>query len=216
MQEQEHAIDPVDEGRHEAGSERFWSESYYFDFHRDDGSLGGYVRVGICANLGVTWYWACLVGAERPLVTVIDHAVPLPAPESLDLHHRDLTATHRFGWNTEGATPTLTKEQRETHPDVVHPIVRRHPKTGRKILYVNPGYVMRINDVSASESDELLEELFEHALRPEYQYRHKWGLNMLLGLDNRASMHAAVDDYNEPRRMLRMIVGNTEKNGMAA
>jgi len=75
---------------------------------------------------------------------------------------------------------------------------------------------MRINDVSDSESDELLEELFEHALRPEYQYRHKWGLNMLLGLDNRASMHAAVDDYSEPRRMLRMIVGCTEKIGMGA
>ena len=98
----------------------------------------------------------------------------------------------------------------------MHPIVRAHPKTGRKILYVNPGYVMRVNDVTAQQSDELLEELFEHALRPQYQYRHEWGLNMLLGIDNRASMHAAVDDYSEPRRMLRMIVGNTEKTGMAA
>jgi taurine dioxygenase len=128
----------------------------------------------------------------------------------------NLTTTHRWGWNTLGATPTLTQEQLDTHPDVVHPIVRRHPKTGRKILYVNPGYVMRVNDVSDQESEELLEELFENALRPEYQYRHKWGLNMLLGIDNRASMHAAVDDYDEPRRMLRMIVGNTEKIDVAA
>lgn len=127
-----------------------------------------------------------------------------------------LTATHRWGWNTQGATPKLTKEQQETHPDVAHPVVRRHPKTGRRILYINPGYVMRINGLGQAESDDLLAELFEHALRPEYQYRHKWGLNMLLGVDNRASMHAAVDDYDEPRRMLRMIVGNTGKVQQAA
>lgn len=90
-----HAIDPVDEQRHEPGSERFWSESYYLDFHRDDGSLGGYARIGICPNLGVAWYWACLVGAGRPLVTVIDQAVPLPPAGSLDLRHGDLSATHR-------------------------------------------------------------------------------------------------------------------------
>jgi hypothetical protein len=91
----DHAIDPVDEGRHEAGSERFWSESYYFDFHRDDGSLGGYTRIGICPNVGAVWYWACLVGAGRPLVTVIDHSVPIPAAGSLELKHGDLSASHR-------------------------------------------------------------------------------------------------------------------------
>lgn len=127
-----------------------------------------------------------------------------------------LTATHRWGWNTQGATPRLTKEQQETHPDVVHPVVRRHPKTGRRILYINPGYTMRINELEESESDDLLSALFEHALDEKYQYRHTWKANMLLGLDNRASMHAAVDDYTEPRRMLRMIVGNTEKVQKAA
>ena len=137
-------------------------------------------------------------------------------PEKTKRRIESLTATHRWGWNTGGAAPKLTKEQQETHPDVVHPVVRTHPKTGRNILYVNPGYTMRINDVSRQQSDELLEELYEHALKPDYQYRHKWELNMLLGLDNRASMHAAVDDYDEPRRMLRMIVGNTEKVSEAA
>jgi taurine dioxygenase len=137
-------------------------------------------------------------------------------PEKTKDKIENLTATHRWGWNTEGATPKLTKEQQETHPDVVHPVVRRHPKTGRRILYINPGYVMRINELEQSESDDLLALLFEHALNPKYQYRHKWKVNMLLGLDNRASMHAAVDDYTEPRRMLRMIVGNTDKVQKAA
>lgn len=137
-------------------------------------------------------------------------------PEKTKQRIETLTATHRWGWNTAGATPKLTEKQQQTHPDVVHPVVRRHPKTGRKILYVSPGYVMRINELEQADSDDLLEELFEHALNPAYQYRHKWQVNMLLGIDNRASMHAAVDDYTEPRRMLRMIVGNTEQVSRAA
>ncbi len=121
-----------------------------------------------------------------------------------------LTATHRWGWNTGGGTPILNDRQQATHPDVTHPVVRRHARTNRLVLFVSPGFTVKINGVSRAESDDLLAELFEHALRPAFQYRHKWSLNMLMGLDNRASMHAAVDDYDEPRRMLRMIVGCTE------
>ena len=122
-----------------------------------------------------------------------------------------LTAIHRWGWNTGGGTPTLNDNQQATHPDVAHPVVRTHARTGRKVLYVSPGYTMRINGLSETESDELLAHLFDHALRPEYQYRHKWALNSLVGLDNRASIHCAVNDYTEPRQMFRMIVGCTEK-----
>ncbi len=121
----------------------------------------------------------------------------------------DLTATHRWGWNTGGGTPTLNKKQQITHPDVTHPLVRIHPKTKKRILYVNPGYTMKINELEKNESDDLLQELFSHALAPEFQYCHKWALGSLVGLDNRASMHCAVNDYNEPRQMLRMIVGST-------
>jgi taurine dioxygenase len=124
-----------------------------------------------------------------------------------------LTATHRWGWNTGGATPKLTDEQRASHPDVIHSVVRAHARTGRKILFVNPGYTMKINGLPQAEADALLADLFEHALQPEFQYCHAWSKHMLLGLDNRSSMHCAIDDYTEPRRMLRMIVGDTEKTG---
>jgi len=90
-----HPIDPSDEERHAPGSEQFWNESYYFDFHRDDGSLGGYVRIGIYPQLGATWYWACVIGAERPLVMVKDHAAPLPTAPSIDIITPAYTATHR-------------------------------------------------------------------------------------------------------------------------
>jgi len=81
------------------------------------------------------------------------------------------------------------------------------------VLFINPGYTMKINELGQAESDALLADLFEHALQPAFQYRHAWQRKMLLGLDNRSSMHCAVDDYTEPRRMLRMIVGNLEKTG---
>jgi taurine dioxygenase len=134
-------------------------------------------------------------------------------PQTTKTRIASLTATHRWGWNTGGATPKLTDEQRTSHPDVIHPVVRTHPRSGRKILFVNPGYTMKINGLPQAEANALLADLFEHALQPEFQYRHAWSRHMLLGLDNRSSMHCAIDDYTEPRRMLRMIVGNTEKTG---
>lgn len=67
-----------DEGRHEPTDELLWSESYYLDFVDPKAGVAGYVRIGILPNLGRVWYWACLVGPNRPLVTVIDHDVPLP------------------------------------------------------------------------------------------------------------------------------------------
>lgn len=130
-------------------------------------------------------------------------------PQTLKDRIEGLSATHRWGWNTGGATPAMTPEQKAKHPDVIHPVVRSHPRSGRKVLYVNPGYTMKINEVSAAESQSLLTDLFAHALQPQFTYRHAWQKGMLLGLDNRASMHAAIDDYTEPRRMLRMIVGCT-------
>ena len=88
----DYPIDPADEGRHDSDDQRFWNESYYFDFHDEAGVLGGYVRIGLYPNLGATWYWACVVGADRPLVTVIDHAAPLPEPGSLHLRGQDFEA----------------------------------------------------------------------------------------------------------------------------
>ncbi|MBI2704445.1 MAG: hypothetical protein HYX32_04030 [Actinobacteria bacterium] len=87
-------VDPRDERRHTPGGEQLWNESWYFDFVSADATLGGYVRIGLSPNLGVTWYWACLVGIGRPLVTVIEHAAPLPPSGSLELRHDGLWADH--------------------------------------------------------------------------------------------------------------------------
>jgi len=123
-----------------------------------------------------------------------------------------LTAIHRYGWDGRGAITQPTPERRVMYPDVAHPVVRTHARTGKKILYVNPGFTMCIKNMGRSKSDDLLAELFEHALNPELHYRHKWRAGQLVGLDNRASMHCAVECYKEPMRKLRMIVGCTERH----
>jgi hypothetical protein len=85
---------PSDERAHPPGTEPYWGESWYFDFVSADGTLGGYVRLGLYPNLGRAWYWACLVGEGRGLTTVIDHHVPLPAPGSLEVRSDGLWADH--------------------------------------------------------------------------------------------------------------------------
>jgi hypothetical protein len=85
---------PSDEHPHPPGDERLWGESWYFDFSTREGDLGGYVRLGLYPNLGVAWYWACLVGEGRPLVTVIDHNVALPTGRSLEVRADGLWADH--------------------------------------------------------------------------------------------------------------------------
>ncbi|MDA0997554.1 MAG: TauD/TfdA family dioxygenase [Proteobacteria bacterium] len=127
-----------------------------------------------------------------------------------------LRAVHRYGWNGGDAVTQLNEAQRAKTPDVVHPIVRTHPVTGRKILFADPGYTMCIHDMDRSESDALLAELFDHQLDARFQYRHKWSVKQLVVLDNRASMHCAVAGYSEPMRKLRMIVGCTDRALLAA
>jgi len=85
---------PADEARHDPGPEELWSESWYFDFVDAAGTIGGYMRLGLYPNLGTAWYWACVVGEGRRLVTVIDHEVPLPTVRSMEVRAEGLWADH--------------------------------------------------------------------------------------------------------------------------
>jgi hypothetical protein len=88
------ATRPADERHHQPGAEALWNESWYFDFAAPDGSIGGYVRIGLYPNLGTVWYWACLVGPGRPLVMVVDHEVAPPPGGSLEVRSSGLWADH--------------------------------------------------------------------------------------------------------------------------
>jgi taurine dioxygenase len=86
----------------------------------------------------------------------------------------------------------------------LHPLVRVHPETGRKALFVNPGYTIGI-DGMGNEGEALLEELFAHQVKPAFVYRHRWQANMVLLWDNRCVVHAATGGYQGHRRVLNRI-----------
>jgi taurine dioxygenase len=89
--------------------------------------------------------------------------------------------------------------------EAVHPVVRTHPETGRRSLYVNAVYTKRIVGMSEEESAPLLAFLFEHAVRPEFTYRHRWLEGDLLMWDNRAVQHAVIGDVGGAERVLHRL-----------
>ncbi|HKX02671.1 MAG TPA: TauD/TfdA family dioxygenase [Methylomirabilota bacterium] len=89
--------------------------------------------------------------------------------------------------------------------DAVHPVVVRHPGSGRKALYVNPGFTVRIDGWTDEESRPLLQYLYEHAARPEFSCRFQWGPGSIAFWDNRCTWHYALNDYPEQRRLMHRI-----------
>jgi alpha-ketoglutarate-dependent taurine dioxygenase len=91
--------------------------------------------------------------------------------------------------------PALTDAQRKAKPPVSHPVFLRHPLTGNKVLYANPGYAMRINELAPKESDAMLEFLFHHQLQPKYLYTSRWEEGDVLVWEDIGTIHNAVADY---------------------
>jgi taurine dioxygenase len=130
------------------------------------------------------------------------HAAYDGLPHELKIRLDGMTVLHDFNkfWdkmrNEKGSKrPPLTEAQKKAKPPVSHPIFLTHPITGRKVLYANPGYSMRINELPQNESDEILAFLFEHQLKPEYRYRHEWSEGDLLMWENFGTIHNAIADY---------------------
>ena len=96
----------------------------------------------------------------------------------------------------------LTEAQKKAKPPVSHPIFLTHPITGRKVLYANPGYSMRINELPQKESDETLEFLFAHQTKPEYRYASRWSEGDVLMWENFGTIHNAVADYGPDEHRL--------------
>jgi len=98
--------------------------------------------------------------------------------------------------------PPVTGNVGDVAPDVEHPVVRVHPNTGRKCLFVTEGHTKSIVGLEPAESDELLASLYEHVKRPEFVYRHKWRVGDVLAWDNCATQHLAITDYGDTPRLL--------------
>jgi len=85
---------------------------------------------------------------------------------------------------------------------VVHPVVRTHPYTGKKCLYVSRGFTVAVEGMPQPESDELLEHLYDHMVQPKFIYTHKWAVGDLVINDNCSTIHAGTGDYKLPQRRL--------------
>ncbi|WP_052121117.1 TauD/TfdA dioxygenase family protein [Inquilinus limosus] len=98
--------------------------------------------------------------------------------------------------------PPLTEEQRRQKPPVSHPILLRHPISGRTVLYANPGYAIRIDGWDQEESDRMLDFLFEHQLQERFRYTHRWREGDVLMWDNISTLHNARPDYTKDEHRL--------------
>jgi taurine dioxygenase len=178
------------------------------------------------ANFGGIWH-SDTAYLERPALGTLLYAIETPptggdtmfantylAFEALSDGMQRLLAGLR-AVNVAGKPVTLrTREEmhskRGTAADVeatsaVHPVVRTHPETGRRSLYVNLAHTLRFEHMSEEESAPLLTYLFAHQIRPEFTCRFRWQPGSLAFWDNRASLHYPLNDYHGHRRVMHRV-----------
>ena len=172
------------------------------DWHTDDSYFAVPAKATLLHSIeipskgGATWF--CNM-----------HSVYDALPEATRKRIEGRRAIH--GYDTPRArnrpSPRTPEEIAET-PDVEHPLVRTHPVTGRKALYLNPNRLDRIVGLERAESDALLDELAEEARKPQHHFGHVWTKGDIVVWDNRATMHRVVIDYpeGESRIMHRVLI----------
>ena len=132
-----------------------------------------------------------------------------------DLHGIHLSGTRKLANDNTGVERQA--EQKKLNPPIAQPVVRVHPETGRKALYIGEK-VKRFDGMTEEESRPLIDYLVGHATRPEFVYRHQWRKNDILVWDNRCTMHQALGDFDETqlRHMERTTVLGTPSGYVVA
>ena len=178
------------------GDKRGRENLYHSDVSwRELPSMGSMLRCLECPEIGGDTIWVNMAAAYAAL------------PEDVKARIAELRAVHdampTFGQSMDGER---YDEMRAKYPPMVHPVVRTHPETGEKILYVNEGFTTHFanyarmqpyrigSDFRMAEMD-LMQYLFRQAAAPEYQVRLRWRANTVALWDNRSTQHYAVQDY---------------------
>ncbi|MBN6034897.1 TauD/TfdA family dioxygenase [Amycolatopsis sp. 195334CR] len=173
------------------GFENIWHTDVTF---RPAPALGSVLRLIEVPPLGGDTMWADMAAAYDNL------------PDEVRARIDGLTAVHDFipGFERFSDADFLAAKQDE-FPPVEHPVVRTHPESGRRMLFVNQAFTTHIVGLEREESDRLLRLLFQQAHVPEFQVRFKWRPNSVAFWDNRATQHYAVNDYFPHARVAERV-----------
>ena len=183
--------------RERKGKENTWHSDVTW---REKPSLGSILRAIDIPPVGGDTLFADMAAAYEGL------------PEAIKDQIEGKVALHDFGHFRTGMRRAGKSEEEieafnQAYPMVEHPVVRTHPETGRKAIYVNAAFTQHIVGLDKDASNALLKHLYAQAAIPEYQCRFRWETNSIAFWDNRASQHYAASDYwPAVRRMERVTV----------
>ncbi|MFI5660849.1 TauD/TfdA dioxygenase family protein [Streptomyces sp. NPDC051684] len=171
--------------------ENVWHTDVTF---RERPALGAVLQLREVPPFGGDTMWADMAAAYDNLSDEVKARI-----EGAEAEHDFLPGFRRF-YGPERLAP-----MQELFPQVTHPVVRRHPETGRKMLFVNTSFTTRILGMERAESDRLLRLLYQQAHVPEFQVRFRWQPGDIAFWDNRATQHYAVADYGDARRVAERV-----------
>jgi len=168
-------------------------------------SLGSLLRCIVAPAAGGDTLWADMEAIYEDL------------PEDTKQRLVGLTATHdwhlfrRHLLSVPGNEELVARYEQEMPPQV-HPVVRTHPVSGRKCLFVNRSFTVRINELPEAEGKALLESLYDLPFRPEYNVRFRWRAGSMAFWDNRSTQHYVASDFFPAHRLLeRITIAGTER-----
>jgi len=159
--------------------------------------LAGILAAKQLPSVGGDTLWSSNLAAYEALSSPMKRML-----EGLTAEHSVVKSFPAGRWGADPAFKERYERAVAKHPPVTHPVVRTHPVSGRKALFVNEGFTTRINELEPRESDALLAFLFSHAGRPEFIVRWQWRVDDVAFWDNRITQHYAVADYLPQRRIM--------------
>jgi taurine dioxygenase len=165
---------------------------------REHPPMGSILRSKICPPSGGDTLWSSMTSAYE--------ALSKPMKDFLD----NLNAEHDFshGFKESLAEPggrERLKDAIKDNPPVIHPVIQTHPESGKKVIFVNTLFTTKIIELSADESNSILNFLYDYIKTPEFTCRFNWEPNCIAFWDNRSTQHKPVNDYFPSHRMLERI-----------
>jgi taurine dioxygenase len=182
------------------GAERSFENTWHSDVSwRSEPSMGSILRALKVPEVGGDTMWADMTAAYEAL------------SPSMKTMLESLTAIHSIEALTAYVGRETIEKYLEEFPPQEHPVIRTHPETGKKTIYVNVAHTRRIKDLSPQESDYLLKQIYRYADIPEFQCRFHWEAGSIAFWDNRSTQHYAIADYYPQERWMDRVTVKGDK-----